>query len=130
MSSSQWRQPDTVRVCRTAWRHRCEEGRTQARQVLGLSGEERVVGWIGRLSPGKSPDLFLRLFAERLSLPRCDQSAKTKHSRLTELARIWGGDRAVSGFGQTPASCFRRSMYSAHIAHGGNAYGYLEAVDP
>jgi glycosyltransferase involved in cell wall biosynthesis len=37
--------------------------RGRAREVLGLSPDVTMLGWVGRLSPEKGPDLFLRAFA-------------------------------------------------------------------
>lgn len=37
--------------------------RTSARAALGLRPDVTVLGWVGRLSPEKGPDLFLRAFA-------------------------------------------------------------------
>lgn len=39
------------------------ESRESARRHLGLNSDDRVVGWIGRLSPEKGPDLFVRALA-------------------------------------------------------------------
>lgn len=38
--------------------------RSRARQELGLPPEEFVVGWVGRLSPEKGPDVLVRCAAE------------------------------------------------------------------
>jgi glycosyltransferase involved in cell wall biosynthesis len=37
--------------------------RAGAREVLGLQPHARVIGWVGRLSPEKGPDLFLHALA-------------------------------------------------------------------
>lgn len=37
--------------------------RTEARRVLGLTGEAFVLGWIGRLIPIKGPDIFMEALA-------------------------------------------------------------------
>jgi glycosyltransferase involved in cell wall biosynthesis len=43
--------------------HVGSESRESARRHLGLTSDDRVVGWVGRLSPEKGPDLFLRALA-------------------------------------------------------------------
>lgn len=45
-----------------------QHSRLQARAELGVSDSGTRVGWIGRLSPEKAPDLFLRALA-KLDLP-------------------------------------------------------------
>ena len=47
------------------------ESRDDARAALGLSGEGVYMGWIGRMSHEKGPDLFLRAMC-RLGLPDVD----------------------------------------------------------
>ena len=49
-----------VRCIRNAWAPASALlGRHDARTILGLPGGEPVIGWVGRLSPEKGPDLFL-----------------------------------------------------------------------
>lgn len=38
--------------------------RVEARRALGLPADGHVIGWVGRLSPEKGPDLFLKAFAQ------------------------------------------------------------------
>jgi len=49
-----------IHCIRNAWAQSSVSlGRHDARAVLGLPGSEPVIGWVGRLSPEKGPDLFI-----------------------------------------------------------------------
>jgi glycosyltransferase involved in cell wall biosynthesis len=51
---------DRVRVVRNAYAPPGEFlSRDQARGRLGLTGRDRVIGWVGRVSPEKGPDVML-----------------------------------------------------------------------
>ncbi len=51
---------DRIHLVPNAWTGEAPLPRPQARQLLGLSESARVVGWVGRLSREKGPDLALR----------------------------------------------------------------------
>lgn len=53
-----------VHAVRNAWRPSAAAlSREEARRVLNLPPDHPVVGWVGRLHPGKGPDVALRAFA-------------------------------------------------------------------
>lgn len=56
--------PDRVHVVRNAWTPSSELlPAGEARERLGLPHDAFVAGWVGRLSPEKGPDVFLRAMA-------------------------------------------------------------------
>lgn len=56
--------PDRMHVVRNAWEpDRPLLDRRRARQELGVPEERKVVGWVGRLSPEKAPELALHAMA-------------------------------------------------------------------
>ena len=58
-----------VHLIRNAWHPTSEPlPRSEARAHLGLPPEGKQIGWVGRLSPEKGPDVMLRAFA-RLGRP-------------------------------------------------------------
>jgi glycosyltransferase involved in cell wall biosynthesis len=65
--------------------------RAQARQALELPPDERVIGWVGRLSPEKGPDLFLQALAgEHLGAGAVVIGDGPEGERLGALARTLG----------------------------------------
>jgi glycosyltransferase involved in cell wall biosynthesis len=52
--------PDRLHTIPNAWNGEAPLGRDAARQRLGLPLDAWIVGWVGRLSPEKGPDLMLR----------------------------------------------------------------------
>jgi glycosyltransferase involved in cell wall biosynthesis len=78
--------------------------RESARQSLGVSQTGLVVGWVGRLSPEKGPDLFLHALAH-IKLPNVAAvlvGAGAERPRLLGLTRDLGLEPAVSLVGQRP----------------------------
>ncbi|MGH7676975.1 MAG: glycosyltransferase [Gemmatimonadaceae bacterium] len=55
--------PQRVHLVQNGMAAHVADDRDRAREALGLDAADRVVGWIGRLSPEKGPDLFLRAYA-------------------------------------------------------------------
>lgn len=83
--------PDRVRVVQNGLAAPARAmGRSEARELLGLGPEERAVGWIGRLSPEKGPDLFLRALARSDAGTGVIVGEGPEHPRLIELARSLG----------------------------------------
>jgi len=86
-----------ARVLRTivnAWRPTTPPlPRREARAILGVPAEGRRVGWVGRLTPEKGPDLFIQMVA-RLDVP-CSIIGEGRDRPLLEArARQLGlGDR-------------------------------------
>lgn len=64
--------------------------RAQARTELGLSDAEAVIGWIGRLSREKGPDLFLRALALSGSTRGVIVGEGPEKERLTQLSHALG----------------------------------------
>lgn len=55
---------ERVHVVRNAWEpDRPFLDRGEARQVLGIPDDRKVVGWVGRLSPEKAPEVALQVIA-------------------------------------------------------------------
>jgi glycosyltransferase involved in cell wall biosynthesis len=57
-------QPTRVHLVPNAWGPKPLLARDEARQRLGLAGSEPVIGWVGRLTREKGPDLFLSALAQ------------------------------------------------------------------
>lgn len=56
--------PQRLHVVQNAWRPRGGSlDRAAARERLGMRPDATVLGWVGRLSPEKAPDLFLEALA-------------------------------------------------------------------
>ncbi|HSM59559.1 MAG TPA: glycosyltransferase, partial [Longimicrobiales bacterium] len=57
--------PERIHVVRNAWRAGPgARGRAEAREALGLAGETGArLGWIGRMTPEKGPDVMVRALA-------------------------------------------------------------------
>lgn len=52
--------PGAIQLIPNAWRNAAPPlSRLEARRELGIEGEARALGWIGRLSPEKGPDVAL-----------------------------------------------------------------------
>jgi len=54
---------ERIQLLRNAWRPGPLLARSAARNDLGISPEARVIGWVGRLSQEKGPDVFLEAMA-------------------------------------------------------------------
>ena len=54
---------ERIQLLRNAWRPGPLLARSAARNDLGISLEARVIGWVGRLSHEKGPDVFLEAMA-------------------------------------------------------------------
>jgi len=79
-------------------------GRAAAREQLGLGADERVAGWIGRLSHEKGPDIFLRALALSNASGRAIIVGEGPElNSLQELARTLGlEDERVRFVGYRP----------------------------
>jgi glycosyltransferase involved in cell wall biosynthesis len=78
--------------------------RESARRALGLSSEGLVIGWVGRLSPEKGPDLFLQALAA-VDVPGLGVMVGdgAERARLSDLAGSLGLTAArVRFLGQLP----------------------------
>lgn len=81
--------------------------RSEARSELGLPAKGFVVGWIGRLSPEKGPDLFVRTLAvarTKASLSAVIIGDGPERPALEELARSIGAPVVFAGQRNTAAS--------------------------
>src|SRR6267143_1074250 len=58
-----------IHVIPNAWSGHVPRDRRAARQALGLSPDEFVIGWVGRLIPVKGADVFLEALSELSDLP-------------------------------------------------------------
>ncbi len=54
---------DRIHLLRNAWRPGPLLSRAAAREALGISSQALAVGWVGRLSHEKGPDIFLEAMA-------------------------------------------------------------------
>jgi len=65
--------PDRIHMIQNAWTETVSLlERADARSFLGLSEDDFVIGWVGRLIPAKGCDIFLRSIAEITDFPlRC-----------------------------------------------------------
>lgn len=83
----------SIRMMPNGWEsHRPPLERAAARRQLGLSNEDRVIGWVGRLSHEKGADVFVRALAEtplRL-VTGCVVGDGPERSVLEALARSLG----------------------------------------
>ncbi len=66
--------------------------RAQARQRLGLASDQRVVGWVGRLSPEKGADVLVRAMASvtTAGAVACLVGDGPERDRLDQLGRELG----------------------------------------
>ena len=55
--------PDRVHLLPNAWSHKPLLSREEARRRLKLTDDHPVIGWVGRLTAEKGPDLFLEALA-------------------------------------------------------------------
>jgi glycosyltransferase involved in cell wall biosynthesis len=84
---------DRVHVVPNAWREwQPPLSRDEARRRLGVSNDEFLIGWVGRLSGEKGPDVLVRAMPY-LRIPRavaCFIGAGPERGTLAELARQLG----------------------------------------
>lgn len=101
--------PERVYTVPNAWEPpRGSRSRAEAREALGLPADGVVVGWVGRLSPEKAPDVALRVLAgmrrtdARLSVvgtgPMQEKAGSLAHSLGVAERVRWHG--YVEGVGE------------------------------
>lgn len=76
--------------------------RAEARRRLGLPGDVPVVGWVGRLTHEKGPDLFLEALALVPEWHAAILGAGAMESALKERARALGVENRISWHGIVP----------------------------
>lgn len=100
-------EPDRIHVVPNAWTPDARPlERTPARRELGLPPDDCVLGWVGRLSSEKGPDVFLRAVAE-LAGEGHDVAASVvgegpRRRGLEELSRELGIEGRVRFHGLVP----------------------------
>lgn len=87
-----------------AWAPRPTYTREEARRRLGIGAEARAIGWVGRLSEEKGPDIFLEMLAQ---VPGGNVHAVVigdgpARPALSELVLRLGLERRVTWVGMVP----------------------------
>jgi glycosyltransferase involved in cell wall biosynthesis len=83
--------PERVHFIQNGLVHMAQVDRASARRALDIGLDQRVVGWIGRLSEEKGPDLFIRgLAASGVPLRGVVIGEGPELQRLVSLARDLG----------------------------------------
>lgn len=98
--------PGRVSLLPNAWAPGDLLDRDEAREKLGIAGREFVIGWVGRLSPEKGADVFLRALARLAGVPwRASIIGDgPERRRLEQLARDLGVASRVTWHGLVPAA--------------------------
>jgi glycosyltransferase involved in cell wall biosynthesis len=78
--------------------------REEARQILGLGMKDFVIGWVGRLSPEKGPDVFVAALAELShdDVRACVVGDGPERTALEVQARSLGVAAAITWAGSVP----------------------------
>lgn len=99
--------PERLHVVPNAWVPAGQPlGRDEARRVLGLPSDALVVGWVGRVTPEKGPDVFLEALG-RVREPAFVASiigTGRDRSRLEARARVLGLERRIIWHGMVPSA--------------------------
>lgn len=99
--------PRRLHVIRNAWRAQREPyTRSEARSALGLDPDVPAVGWVGRLSPEKGPEIMIEALAEcrKRDLALSFLGVGTLETGLRALAESKGVARRVRWHGQVPGA--------------------------
>jgi glycosyltransferase involved in cell wall biosynthesis len=106
--------------------------RSEARSLLGIPSEDRVIGWVGRLSTEKGPDVMLDAFA------RCDPSwrlsmvgAGREGDRLRKQASDLGISERITWHGLVPNAGALLKAFDAFVLSSrteGTPIALLEAM--
>jgi len=96
--------PERIHVVPNAWRSGPALDRVAARRTLGLAPEAFVVGWVGRLSREKGPDVLLEALGHVADLPLVASVIGDGAERrtLAAQARRLGLDGRVRWHGVVP----------------------------
>lgn len=128
---------DRLHLLRNAWtRDRELLDRDEARERLGLPGDAFVVGWVGRLTGEKGPDVFLEA-VDRLARRDPDTAASVvgegaRRPDLEARARGLGIEDRVDFHGRVSAAAALFGAFDVFVLSSrteGTPIALLEAVD-
>ena len=110
--------PDRVHCVQNAWQETTPPlDRALARRALGLKDDEFVIGWVGRLSPEKGPDVLVDALAHLTDLPVTVSVVGNGPQRdsLASRAQRLGVERLVRWHGTVPEAGQRFAAFDVFV---------------
>ncbi len=110
--------PDRVHYVQNAWQETTPPfDRALARRALGLKDDEFVIGWVGRLSAEKGPDVLVDALAHLTDLPVTVSVVGNGPQRdsLASRAQRLGVERLVRWHGTVPEAAQRFAAFDVFV---------------